>query len=156
MAFEINPIGTVHRKETGITLKIDVPYREGLLGLELHSHIVVFWWAVGNDFPQARQTLLVHPRPLPEKEMGVYATRSPRRPNPIMSTTCQVLGVNQATGEVQIQNIDAFDQTPIIDIKCYAPTIDRVRGELCAPWKWEDPWIPEEGVSLQDAPPDSA
>ena len=148
MTFEIEAIGTVQRTETGIILRVAEPYREALCGVEKHSHIVVFWWALENDTPAARQTLLVHPHPLPEVEMGVFATRSPRRPNPIMCTTCRVLSVDPEAGKVHIQNIDAFDQTPIIDIKSYAPTIDRVKEGLKAPWPQENFWIPDEGVGL--------
>ena len=150
MSYQLNPIGTIQRNDETITLIIEAPYREALRGVEHHSHIVVFWWALANDTPEIRQTLLVHPRPLPEIEVGVFATRSPRRPNPIMSTTCRVIAVDQAAGEVVIQNIDAFDQTPIIDIKCYSPTIDRVKEGFKAPWPQENFWIPDEGVSLHD------
>jgi len=53
--------------------------------------------------------------PLPyagAREAGVFACRSPLRPNLIMTTVCRILAVDEAQGTVQIENIDAFDGTP--------------------------------------------
>ncbi|MCH7226198.1 tRNA (N6-threonylcarbamoyladenosine(37)-N6)-methyltransferase TrmO [Haloferula sp. A504] len=115
--FTMRPIGEVQNVEgKPVALKIADEYVEGLEGLEHCSHVMVLWWFDKNDTPEKRRTLKVHPcgderNPL----TGVFATRSPRRPNLIAVTVCKVLSVEK--GVVTIDGIDAFDGTPILDLK---------------------------------------
>ena len=62
---------------------------------------------------------------------GVFACRSPVRPNLIAMSLCRVISIEG--GAIEIEGIDAFDQTPVIDIKPYAPGIDRPKGESKVP-----------------------
>jgi tRNA-Thr(GGU) m(6)t(6)A37 methyltransferase TsaA len=116
--FMMRPIGRVQNvKGKPVELQIKKEYLEGLDGLEHCSHVMVLWWFDKNDTPEKRKTLKVHPcgdqrNPL----TGVFATRSPRRPNLVAVTTCKVLSVKD--GVVTVDVIDAFDGTPIIDLKC--------------------------------------
>jgi tRNA-Thr(GGU) m(6)t(6)A37 methyltransferase TsaA len=116
--FTMRPIGRVQNvNEKPVTLEIEKEHVAGLDGLEHCSHVMVLWWFDKNDTPEKRMTLKVHPcgdkrNPL----TGVFATRSPRRPNLIAVTTCKVLSVKD--GVVTIDAIDAFDGTPIVDLKC--------------------------------------
>ena len=70
--------------------------------------------------------------------MGVFATRSPIRPNPIALTTVEIIHLNYQKGLIQIAYIDANDNTPLIDIKPYTPSLDRVETpgvpEWCNHW----------------------
>ena len=92
------------------------PYKEALMGLEEFSHIVVLCWFYKSDTPEGRGTLKVHPRNNPENPItGVFATRSPLRPNPIALFTCKILRIEG--NRIVIDRIDAFDGTPVIDIK---------------------------------------
>ena len=124
-------------------------YVPGLLGLEHFSHVVVVWWANQNDKPEARKTLTTCPPYTPEREMGVFATRSPSRPNPIGLTTCEILSVNEEEGILKVRNIDALDKTPVIDLKAYYPTTDRVQDYRLPDWLagWPE-WIPPEGLGI--------
>jgi tRNA (Thr-GGU) A37 N-methylase len=52
---------------------------------------------------------------------------------------------------VQIGDIDAFDGTPVLDLKAYIPMMDRVKNVRVPKWAEEWPeWIPEEGIGLED------
>jgi len=83
--------------------------------------------------------------------MGVFACRSPVRPNPIALTTAQVLNVDHQKGQVEIVNIDAFDDTPLIDLKPYIPVCDRVEKVGVPPWSADWPqWLPKEGMGLEE------
>jgi len=115
--YEIRPIGRVHNTEgEPVQLEIFEAYREGLHRLDLCSHAQVLWWFCENDTPEKRGILKVHPRGNDENPLtGVFATHAPVRPNLIAVTVCQVLSV--ADGIVTIDAIDAFDNTPIIDLK---------------------------------------
>jgi tRNA (Thr-GGU) A37 N-methylase len=54
--------------------------------------------------------------------LGVFACRSPVRPRPIALTTAKILHVDHDRGQAQIANIDAFDGSPILDLKAYIPS----------------------------------
>jgi len=130
--FRIHPIGQVERNGESAHLQIFDPYRDGLLGLEGCSHIFVLYWFDRNDTPDKRRILRVHPRGNPANPLtGVFACRSPNRPNLIGLTLCKVLSV--ADGIVQVDKIDALDGTPIVDIKPYILSSDSVTGDVRVP-----------------------
>ena len=93
-------------------------YRAGLKELDKFSHVIVFWWADKNDNKEARSVVDTTP-PYGEDALitGVFATRAEYRPNPIAITTVNILEVNQDKGFVKVLYIDAFDGTPILDVK---------------------------------------
>lgn len=118
--FQIFPVGVVHKKEKAVWIEIFEPYGDALLGLEGFSHIQVLFWFHENDTAERRKTLRVHPRKDENNPLsGVFATHSPLRPNLIGLTLCKVLSIKDR--QVRIEDIDAFDGTPVIDIKCYIP-----------------------------------
>jgi len=114
--FSVFPIGMVRRSPREVSLDVKDPYGEALMGLEGFSHIVVLCWLHHNDTPEHRETLKVHPRNNPENPLtGVFATRSPLRPNPIALSTCKILCIEGP--RIFIDKIDVFDGTPVLDIK---------------------------------------
>jgi len=133
-SFVLHPIGTVRRGKESMALEILPAYRPALLGLDQFSHVIALWWATGNDNPERRNHLQVKPRYAPERTVGVFACRAPFRPNPILMTTCEILSVDEEAGLVCVRNIDALDGTPLLDLKPYIATTERVR----------DPRHPEE------------
>lgn len=146
---QIIPIGTVRRSSGGIFIEILEAYRPGLHLLGHFSHVIVLWWASHNDTPEARQHTLSHPPYSPDRAVGVFACRSPKRPNPILLTTCRILAVDELAGIVQVQNIDALDGSPVIDLKAYFPVSDRVKDVRMPEWLVDWPeWFPEEGLGL--------
>ena len=118
--FSVNPIGVVRKTDGGARIEIFDDYVDGLLGLEGFSHIFVFYWFHQNDTPEKRKTLQVHPRKDPRNPLtGVFATHSPLRPNLIAVTLCRIIAIKENL--IEIEQIDAFDGSPVIDIKCYIP-----------------------------------
>jgi tRNA-Thr(GGU) m(6)t(6)A37 methyltransferase TsaA len=115
--FKVRPVGRVrNRKGRPVQLEILDEYIPALHRLEYCSHVVVVWWFHKNDTPEKRKILKVHPRGDKSNPLtGVFATHSPVRPNLIAITTCKVLSVEG--GMVTIDGIDAFDDTPILDLK---------------------------------------
>ncbi len=148
--YQVYPIGTVQRNGDSIYLQIDEPFRPGLKQLEHFSHIMVFWWADRSDDEQFRTTLQSRP-PYAEGHLtGVFAMRSPYRPNPVAMTTCKLLGSDEETGVVKVAGIDAFDGTRVVDLKAYFPVCDRVREAHIPEWLSDWPeWMPEEGMDLE-------
>jgi len=115
--YSVYPIGTVHNKKgKPVQLEIFEKYLPALHRLEYCSHVMVVWWFHKNDTPTKRGILKVHPRGNKKNPLtGVFATHSPVRPNLIALTTCKVLSVKG--GIVTVDKIDAFDDTPILDLK---------------------------------------
>ncbi len=145
-------IGRVRRLEDGIALQIGKRYRAGLEGLDGFSHAIVLWWFDRFDTEESRSTLTMTP-PFEAPELGVFALKAPMRPNPIGMSVVRLLDVDLDSGTISVPRIDAFDDTPILDIKPYMPAFDRVDGAEVA--KWASSWresMPADGVALE-APP---
>jgi tRNA-Thr(GGU) m(6)t(6)A37 methyltransferase TsaA len=114
--FKVYPIGHIRKSEQRTTIVIDKKYEAGLLRLEDLSHIWVLWWFDRNDTPEKRAILRVHPRGNPDNPLtGVFATHAPVRPNLIAMTRCKVIAVEGNV--IEIESIDAFTDTPVLDIK---------------------------------------
>lgn len=147
---EIYPIGHVNADKTQFSLQIDPPFRQGLKMLDQFSHVLVFWWANEQDSPQKRKTLLTALPYAPGQEAGVFACRSEFRPNPVALTVCACLQIDMEKGLIQVPYMDAFDKTPIIDIKPYFPVSDRVREARVAPWAKDWPSCHEEAYKMEE------
>ena len=94
------------------TLEIYPEYQEGLDGIEVGQTIVVLFWL----HQSARDVLKVYPRGDRSRGLrGVFATRSPMRPNPIAISELQVLAIRENC--IEVSGLDILDGTPIIDIK---------------------------------------
>ncbi len=102
-------------------VELDPRYAAGLTGIEDFSHLVLLYW-----MDAARRDLaVVHPRHVAAPR-GVFALRSPNRPNPIAMSVVQLLAVCGTT--LTIGPIDCRDGTPLVDIKPYLATIDSIPG----------------------------
>lgn len=96
-------------------LEILPAYREGLDGLEAGDRALVLFW-LDRTREEEREVLRVHPRGDQERPMkGVFATRSPARPNPIGATVVRIARVEGGT--LVVEGLDALDGSPILDIK---------------------------------------
>lgn len=94
------------------TLEIDPRYQEALDGIQAGMTIVVLFWL----HRASRDVLKVYPRGDRSRGLsGVFATRSPVRPNPIALSELTVLAVEG--NRLQVRGLDVLDGTPIIDIK---------------------------------------
>lgn len=102
-------------------IEINEPYRQGLDGLENVTHIVILSWL--GDAP--RNLIVQKPR-LAEKPRGTFALRSPARPNPVGLHVARLLHLDRQSGRLEIDGIDALDQTPVVDIKPYYASTDSV------------------------------
>lgn len=132
-SFIMRPIGQIQNAEGRTLIVLDKAYQPGLLGLDGFSHVQVFWWFDRNDTPEKRAILQVHPRGNAENPLtGVFATRSPLRPNLIALSLCKIVAVKENV--VEIEKIDAFEGTPVLDLKPYAPGQDSAVGVRVPDW----------------------
>ena len=101
---------TVHENPQPCTLVLDPAFADGLLGLERESHVLVLYW-----LDQARRDMLRRPARPDREEVGVFAIRSPMRPNPIAASVVPLVAVRG--NEVDVVGLDCVDGTPLLDIK---------------------------------------
>ena len=131
--YKIDPVGIIRKQDNTVTIEVHKGYEDALLGLDQFSHIIVFSWFHKNDFPEKRGILQVHPRGNKENPLtGVFATRSPLRPNPIAISTCKILSIDVKI--IHIDEIDAFDGTPVIDIKPCISRLDLISDVRVPDW----------------------
>jgi tRNA (adenine37-N6)-methyltransferase len=148
--YHVFPIGRVRREDGRTFLDILPAFAPGLKELADFSHVQVFWWFNRFDDEESRQTTQFDRMPFEAPTLGVFACRAPMRPNPIGLTTAKILHIDQETGIVEIADIDAYDGTPILDLKAYMPSQDRVRSVHVADWAADWPqWLPEDGLGLE-------
>ncbi|GLS91002.1 tRNA (N6-threonylcarbamoyladenosine(37)-N6)-methyltransferase TrmO [Psychromonas marina] len=109
-------------------LEIHPPYNDinAFAGLDDFSHLWLTFVFHKNKQQTDWQPMVRPPRLGGNKRVGVFATRSPNRPNPIGLSLVEFHGVMQKQGKIflRLSNIDLVDGTPIIDIKPYIPYAD--------------------------------
>ncbi len=121
--FYLKPIGIVEQNENYTILEIFDEYTDGLDGLKEGDYIIILLWFHKNDDEEKRKILKVHPKgDIKNPLKGVFATRSPYRPNPIGKYTVKIHKINK--NKIIIDKIDAYDNTPIIDIKIFSEELD--------------------------------
>lgn len=104
---------------------LDENLAAGLEGLEKYSHIIVVYWL--NKLKSDEVLLKIRPRNSEDsQERGLFATRSPRRPNPLGLITVRLL--RREGNVLTVKGLDALDGTPVIDIKPYNTGYDSPDG----------------------------
>ena len=118
-------LGTVDSTGETSTIRIKPPFLPALLGLERHSHLIVLYWFHLRDNKEHRETLQVTPpRHKGAPLTGVFACRSPSRPNPIGVTVVKIERIDGC--KIIVSGLDALEGSPIIDIKPYNQKSDSV------------------------------
>lgn len=114
--YTVSPVGWIRKSGGRTYIVVEPRYEAALLGVERLESIQVLWWFDRNDSPENRAILRVHPRGDPERPLrGVFATRSPYRPNLIALSEARILSVRGNV--IEIDGIDAFADTPVLDLK---------------------------------------
>ncbi len=128
-------IGHIIKPEDGgIHIQMNPTYWPGTLELDKFSHIIVLWWITGMDNDEARMHLQNYPPIEGAPLSGVFASRSPGRPTPIGMTTVKIVSIDSELHRIFIDQIDAIDGTPVVDIKPYIPFSDKVDRAKVPDW----------------------
>ena len=130
-----NKLKKPSKEETGKVISeiiIDPDLAEALDNLDEFSHIIILYWMHRIDhlrgFP-----IKVHPKGRRDKTpVGVFASRSPDRPNPIGKTTVRLIA--RQGNKLKVEGLDAINGTPVIDIKPYLPDYDSVADGKVPTW----------------------
>jgi tRNA-Thr(GGU) m(6)t(6)A37 methyltransferase TsaA len=110
------PKGLNAKHDAEGVLKVLPEFELGLTDIEGFSHLFVLW-----EFDRSRNFDLIGTPPFDDRPHGVFATRSPRRPNPIGLTVVELL--RRENGQLHVRGVDMLDGTPILDIKPYLSSI---------------------------------
>jgi len=110
----------------------------GLRQITSFSHLIVLYWMHLRDDEKERETLLVFPRKHAVSiETGVFACRSPSRPNPIGLCVVELMKVEKCT--LTLKGLDAMQGSPIVDVKPYLPRADCVPDARVPEWTDQGP-----------------
>lgn len=147
-----HPIGVVHssynpdtgaprqgilRPEEEASIEIFEPFQEALQSLDEFEYILVFYYF---DQVKSWKSIVKPPGSTDKYKFGLFSTRSPRRPNPIGFSLVKLDRIEK--GVLYIKGIDAFEGTPVLDIKPYLPSIDCVESSIN--------WYVEKELGLHD------
>ena len=110
------PRGLGAKHDVDGTLKILPQFEAGLRDIEGFSHLIVLW-----EFDRSQGFQLLGMPPSDNRQHGVFATRSPYRPNPIGMITVELL--RREGANLHVRGVDMLDGTPILDIKPYLSSI---------------------------------
>lgn len=136
---ELMPIGKIHSPFTihnaprqgrlsdeVSEIEIYAEFCGGLKGIESVSHLIVLYWC-----HLASRDVLQTKTPFGPEIQGVFACRSPSRPNPIAFCVAELLEVKG--NRLTVKGLDAIDGSPLIDIKPYSSDLDSIPG-ACIGW----------------------
>lgn len=112
------PKGLGAKHEAQGVLEILPEFETGLTDIEGFSHLIVIW-----VFDRSQGFELLGIPPSDDRAHGVFATRSPRRPNPIGLTVVELL--RRDGPRLYVRGVDMLDRTPILDIKAYLSSVPR-------------------------------
>jgi tRNA-Thr(GGU) m(6)t(6)A37 methyltransferase TsaA len=141
MSINFSPIGVIHSPYTDLTgmpiqpsgandvvgtIVLDPQYEPGLKDLDGFSHLILIY-----HFHRSKGFQLTVEPFLDTMPRGLFATRAPRRPNPIGLSIVRLLKVEK--NKLTVQGVDVLDETPLLDIKPWIPAFD-IQGEVRVGW----------------------
>ncbi|MBN2401835.1 MAG: excinuclease ABC subunit UvrA [Spirochaetes bacterium] len=135
---EIKQNGIIRKKDGKCLIELTDADYNFFDFLNNFSHIQILWWFSRFEKDNFRKTTQCDPPYEKAPRTGVFASRSPVRPNPVGLTTARILEIVPKKKIIEINAIDAFDKTPVLDIRPYIPFINRV--EKCVVPVWVDHW----------------
>ena len=137
--FKLKKIGSINSEGQGFEIRLLTEYKEGLTNINGFSWLNIYWWANQLDSDEYRN-ILVTDKPYKEgpDKLGIFGTRSPLRPNPICVTPVFVSRIDHEAGIIYTPYIDTEGDTPLIDIKPYHGSTDRIDSwqvpDWCSSW----------------------
>jgi formylmethanofuran dehydrogenase subunit E len=152
---QLKPIGIIrslykNRKETPpqgreeiCWIEVSEQYAEGLKDIDGFSHLILFYW-----FHCSKNYSLLVKTPWDSKPHGVFATRSPNRPNPLGFSVVEL--IEREGNKLKVKGLDALEGTPLIDIKPYLSEID-AKANVRVGWVKETDFSKVYGKSFKES-----
>ncbi len=135
---QLKPIGVIHSPYQNHTeaprqgrlqqdpgeIEVFPEFEAGLKDIEKNSHLIILYWC-----DRATRDTILTATPRNERVRGVFATRSPNRPNPIAVNLVDL--IRREGNRLLVKGIDALDQSPLLDIKPYSFMLDSITPGDC-------------------------
>ncbi|HGL5998695.1 TPA: TrmO family methyltransferase [Klebsiella oxytoca] len=136
ISYSLTSIGTITKNNDESTLlHIKEEFIPGIKFLQGFSHLVVLYWCHLNEETDLSDILTIKkPYRTGPDSIGVFATRSPFRPNPLAVSTAAIKNIQYDTGIISFYYLDAESGTPVLDIKPYIPCLDRSDSATVPDW----------------------
>jgi tRNA-Thr(GGU) m(6)t(6)A37 methyltransferase TsaA len=112
-------IAAARAQMSSARIELDPRLAPALTGLAPGQPLLLLYW-----MHNARRDLLLQAPKHVDAPRGTFALRSPNRPNPIAASSVTLIGLDPATGTLEVDAIDCFDDTPLLDIKPWIETVD--------------------------------
>jgi tRNA (Thr-GGU) A37 N-methylase len=144
--YKIKKIGKVNAENGIFSIQLEKEFITGLTNIDGFTHLQVVWWGHLYDSPKHRDSLVIEkPYKTSPDRLGVFGTRSERRPNPILITTINVIKIDKEAGKIYTPYIDAENGTDVLDIKPYH-LMERIKECKVPAWcKHWPKWYEEAG-----------
>jgi len=145
----INRLGCVKKRDGKCLIELEDTDEDFFNYLEGFSHVKILWWFDRFDKNNYRKTTQCNPPYEKAPRTGVFASRSPVRPNPIAMSVSKILRMDIQNRVIEISGLDAFDKTPVIGIVPYVPPFDRVKESRVPEWlkHWPE-WLDDRGPEV--------
>ncbi len=112
-------IAAARDRMSAARIELDPRFAPALTGLRPGQPLLLLYW-----MHNARRDLLLQAPRHVDAPRGTFALRSPNRPNPIAAASVTLIGIQPETATLEIDAIDCFDGTPLVDIKPWIRTVD--------------------------------
>lgn len=136
--YKIKTVGVVNAENGIFSIQLEKEFIPAFTNIDGFSYLQVIWWGHKYDSSKYRASIVIEkPYKTSPDKLGVFATRSEIRPNPILITTIQVSKIDNEKGIIYTPYIDAENGTAVLDIKPYH-RIERVKN--CSVPQWCKHW----------------
>lgn len=130
----ISKMGIIHKIKGSYYLEIFEKFNEYVKELKGYSHIKIIWWFHKFEKDIYKRTLECNPPYENAPKTGIFASRSPVRPNPFAMTTAKILAFDTDNKMIKVSLLDCFDETPLLGISPYIPIKDTVSEYRLPTW----------------------
>lgn len=122
----LSRLGTIRKINGNYFLEIPEHFHEYVNALQGYSHIKILWWFHKFEKDIYKKTLECDPPYENAPRTGIFASRSPVRPNPLALTTAKIIEIEENTNRIKVSLLDCFDESPLLGISPYRPASDEV------------------------------
>lgn len=137
---ELTSLGIIHKVKGSYFLELYADFQQYVELLQGYSHIKVVWWFHKFEKDLYKRTMECDPPYENAPKTGIFASRSPVRPNPFAITTARILELDPELNRIKVSLLDCFDKTPLLGISPYVPAVDAVSD--CRLPAWLQHWSP--------------
>lgn len=145
------PLDSLIRKRGEHCILYPRNFADTVVSIKDCSHIKVFWWFSRFDRIEYRRATQGEPPYENAPRTGIFASRSPVRPNPIALTIAKVIEVDEKNRCIEVAGLECFDKTPMICVMPYHPRSDLIRN--CRVPKWLAHWPDRKNFEEHNASP---